>query len=700
MPRITVRAADGTRPQFAVPVGDTPVGRGKDCGLVVAGEGVSRRHAVLRWNGRKCEIKDDGSLNGTFVNGRRVRTATLKHGDEIRLGPTLVLEFAVDAAPEPGGIPKFEREQVPEPEVSRFSEFEPGQSPAPEPGGIPKFEREQAPEPEVSRFSEFEPGQSPAPEPGGIRKFEREQAPEPEVSRFSEFEPGGFPEPGRGRSAEPEASGIPKFEREQRPEAEVSGFPEFEPGRFPEPGPGGFPEPPRPGSQRRGGWWRRRELLLRTSVAGRDVVHRITHASLTVGTDPDSGLRLQGNGVSRLHARLDQRGGRVTICDLKSAEGTHVNGRRTMRAELVDGDQVRLGEVELLVTVRSTTAWDRIAVVAAVLVGTVATAVITPRVVARVQERQAVAKKRVQVERAAVAALEDGIASYRQRRFDLACGHLRYAADLLLLSKAAPSGATLARANAMFEQIAQRLPEGERGFDFAAVFDSATAAESRAEIENLSDSAYVLREVRRIAVEVGQSEEVPAGFADGVWLYVQETMQHPGKFEAALRRSAAIQPVLLRILGEARLPRVFAYVAWVESDLDPGAGSLAGAVGLWQFMRTTAGRYHLRVAGGYDERTSVELSTRAATAYISDLILIFGPEQFMCAMASYNRGEGGVQGAMMKIPQQLTMMPSSKKYWYLVEHGLLPDETRRYVPRVFATKIMAENPARFGFSRP
>jgi membrane-bound lytic murein transglycosylase D len=321
-------------------------------------------------------------------------------------------------------------------------------------------------------------------------------------------------------------------------------------------------------------------------------------------------------------------------------------------------------------------------------------------VVARAQERQAVAKKRVQVERAAVAALEDGIAGYRQRRFDLACGHLRYAADLLLLCKAVPSGATLERANVLFAQIARQLPAADRGFDFAAVFDSATAAEGRAEIESLSDSAYVLREVQRIAVEVGQSQDVPAGFAAGVWLYVQETMSHPGKFEAALRRSVTIQPVLLRVLGEAQLPRVFAYVAWVESDLDRNAGSPAGAVGLWQFMSTTAERYHLRVAGSEDERTDVERSTRAATGYISDLILVFGPEQFMCAMASYNRGEGGVQRAMMQIPQHLTMMPSSKKFWYLVEHGLLPDETSRYVPRVFATKIMAENPARFGFGRP
>jgi pSer/pThr/pTyr-binding forkhead associated (FHA) protein/soluble lytic murein transglycosylase-like protein len=626
VPRIAVRAADGTHLPFVIPAGDTAVGRGKDCGLVVEGEGVSRRHAVLRWDSRVCRIEDAGSL----------QSVALAHGDEIRLGPALVLDFAADVAPEVGGFPEPERGRSPEPESDALQMSEPGRFP----------------EPESDALQMSEPGRFPESQPDALQMSE----------------PGRFPEP------------------------EPGGFPEFEPGAF--------PEPPRRGSRRGGGWWRGHELSLRTSVAGREVVHRFAHASVTVGTDPDCGLRVQGQGVSRLHARLDRRGGRVTICDLKSAGGTQVNGRRTMRAELADGDRVRLGDVDLLVSVRSTVAWGRIAVLAAVLVGIVATAVITPRVVARVQERQAVAKKRLQVERAALAAIEDGIASYRQRRFDLACGHLRYAADLLLLCRAAPAGATLDHANAFFGPILLRLPAADRGFDFEAVFDSATAAEGRAEIENLSDSAYVLREVQRIAVEVGQSQDVPAGFAEGVWLYVQETMRHPGKFEAALRRSVTIQPVLLRILGEAQLPRVFAYVAWVESDLDRTAGSPAGAVGLWQFMSTTAERYRLRVAGGYDERTNVELSTRAATAYISDLILVFGPEQFMCAMASYNRGEGGVQRAMMQIPQQLTMMPSSKKFWYLVERGLLPDETSRYVPRVFATKIMAENPARFGLSRP
>ena len=46
------------------------------------------------------------------------------------------------------------------------------------------------------------------------------------------------------------------------------------------------------------------------------------------------------------------------------------------------------------------------------------------------------------------------------------------------------------------------------------------------------------------------------------------------------------------------------------------------------------------------------------------------------------------------------MMPSSKRFWYLVENHQLPAETADYVPRIFAMRIMAMDPARFGFQVP
>jgi anti-anti-sigma factor len=50
---------------------------------------VSRRHASLEQREGRVHLCDLGSTNGTFVNGRRVRSACveLHHGDQIQIGP-------------------------------------------------------------------------------------------------------------------------------------------------------------------------------------------------------------------------------------------------------------------------------------------------------------------------------------------------------------------------------------------------------------------------------------------------------------------------------------------------------------------------------------------------------------------------------------------------------------------------------------
>jgi len=57
--------------------------------VTVDDPGVSRRHALLRVAGEVVTIEDLGSLNGTFVNGRRLEgAASLADGDLIELGST------------------------------------------------------------------------------------------------------------------------------------------------------------------------------------------------------------------------------------------------------------------------------------------------------------------------------------------------------------------------------------------------------------------------------------------------------------------------------------------------------------------------------------------------------------------------------------------------------------------------------------
>ncbi len=58
---------------------------------------VSRRHAELRPTGRGWTLDDLKSANGTYLNGRRLeRPMRLKHGDQIRMGATLMVWDAAE----------------------------------------------------------------------------------------------------------------------------------------------------------------------------------------------------------------------------------------------------------------------------------------------------------------------------------------------------------------------------------------------------------------------------------------------------------------------------------------------------------------------------------------------------------------------------------------------------------------------------
>ncbi len=74
----TLKLADGT----------TTVGRQEDCNLRIASAQVSRRHCQLFEHKGFLLVKDLGSSNGTYVNGKKVsEQRVLEPGDELSIGP-------------------------------------------------------------------------------------------------------------------------------------------------------------------------------------------------------------------------------------------------------------------------------------------------------------------------------------------------------------------------------------------------------------------------------------------------------------------------------------------------------------------------------------------------------------------------------------------------------------------------------------
>jgi FHA domain/zinc-ribbon domain len=86
-PALVVRSGGGrTGETFRPESGETTIGRSPDCGIFLDDVTVSRRHAVLHERDGRYIVEDQGSLNGTFLNRRRIESAELSDGDELQIG--------------------------------------------------------------------------------------------------------------------------------------------------------------------------------------------------------------------------------------------------------------------------------------------------------------------------------------------------------------------------------------------------------------------------------------------------------------------------------------------------------------------------------------------------------------------------------------------------------------------------------------
>ena len=70
------------------------VGRGQNADVEILDDGISRRHATVRFVEERVLLEDLGSRNGTFVNGQRIDGPTeLRDGDKIQLSSGTILKF-------------------------------------------------------------------------------------------------------------------------------------------------------------------------------------------------------------------------------------------------------------------------------------------------------------------------------------------------------------------------------------------------------------------------------------------------------------------------------------------------------------------------------------------------------------------------------------------------------------------------------
>ncbi len=86
-PALVVRSGGGMAGQSFQPgEGKTLIGRSPDCNVFLDDVTVSRRHAELVRDGETFSIRDLGSLNGTYVNRKRIESVILEDDDEVQIG--------------------------------------------------------------------------------------------------------------------------------------------------------------------------------------------------------------------------------------------------------------------------------------------------------------------------------------------------------------------------------------------------------------------------------------------------------------------------------------------------------------------------------------------------------------------------------------------------------------------------------------
>ena len=86
-PALVVRSGGGRAGESFEAIGDRAlIGRSPECDVFLDDVTVSRRHAELVRDGTAHTIRDLGSLNGTFVNKRRIESTVLEDDDEVQIG--------------------------------------------------------------------------------------------------------------------------------------------------------------------------------------------------------------------------------------------------------------------------------------------------------------------------------------------------------------------------------------------------------------------------------------------------------------------------------------------------------------------------------------------------------------------------------------------------------------------------------------
>jgi membrane-bound lytic murein transglycosylase D len=201
------------------------------------------------------------------------------------------------------------------------------------------------------------------------------------------------------------------------------------------------------------------------------------------------------------------------------------------------------------------------------------------------------------------------------------------------------------------------------------------------EVQDVGDDSrpnqYISGEIARIAAAHGvDPDRVKA--QRGIKERTAQGIKRSGKYIAQMQQ----------IFREQGLPDEIAYLPIVESSYDINARSNVGALGMWQFMRTSGKQFNMRVDRNVDERKDPIESTRAAAAYLKQAYESLG--SWPLAITSYNYGPAGMARAVAEVGSDdlVTLIQKyNHRYW-----GFAP---KNFYAEFLAAVEIGKNPTQY-----
>lgn len=460
--------------------------------------------------------------------------------------------------------------------------------------------------------------------------------------------------------------------------------------------------------------------------------------SISLGRGSDADLRLDDDGLSRLHATVYREGDRIWVIDENSTNGTNVNGKPVppIGASLSNGDSVQIGHYtnlrvfiterkETFATASTNQSGGNIA--AKINSATVSTSHLIP-----------IAVTVFALLIISVSALFIGLRVFGGgSEPEIVAANSRDASSDNLdedLDEPTPKNTPKEKENS---GKSEQTPTPETN---SSVNDNDTPANNPIRLSSgkkyqqmteAEKDQYIREKAENIARLIGNrsteaiSPEAIAkikGFLNGYvgrirsakvddctpkgWLKTDTV--------SLLERANKNAPFVNRAFIEQGMDsRIGLYLAMIESEHCPCLQSGTGPLGMFQFTHDTAKRFFQPNTGivrgaspsNPDDRCKPESAAKAGAGYMKYLTVWFGtgPLSVPLAIGSYNSGEGA--GAKNLKEAMSADASQQRSFWTLIANAdklgtQFQLENFKYVPKFFAAAIIGENPQDFGINLP